>query len=353
MKKGHKVLFWVLGIFLVIFFAFNILIGALAPKIIQQQIQDNLKLKTNLEKVSLSLPFTIILEKLEIGDLASFKRISFSPNLVALLFGKVVIHGLTITEPVINLERSPEGKFNLPVLEQKGKPPAIYLTSFNLRDGKINFKDKKIAIGGFQVSLDKLNIKVAKVIFPLTSLATNFDLSGQLLGRQNGPCGKITLSGRLDYLAKDLDAVLEVKGLDLTEFSVYYGNFISKRKLSSASLDLVSTFKSRNNLLHIANKFNLSNLVYAENQSEEVDLDFTKNALDLFTDAKGNLSLEFDIDTLLDKPALSRKKIKTLILKMAAKNLAQQSPQDLVSKVSAIINQYGGKDKGIKNILGE
>ena len=338
---------------MVVFFTINLLVGVLAPKIIQRQIQNNLKLETRLGKVSLSLPFTIILEKLEIGDLASFKKISLSPNPVALLFGKIVVHGLTIIEPVINLERSPEGKFNLPAFGQKGRSPAIYLTSLNLRDGKINFKDKKVAIGGFQVSLDKLNIKVAKVILPLTSLATNFDLSGQVLSRQNKPCGEVVLSGRLDYLAKDLDAVLEIRNLDATKFSVYYGNFISKRKLSSAKLDLVSTLKSRNNALHIATKFNLSNLVYAEDQPEEVDLDFTKNALDLFTDSKGNLSLEFDIDTLLDRPALSRKKIRNLILKMAAKNLAQQSPQELVSKVSAIIDQYSGKDKGLKSLLGQ
>ncbi|MCX5693682.1 MAG: DUF748 domain-containing protein [Candidatus Omnitrophica bacterium] len=351
MKRKFTIIFWICGIFVVIFLIANILIGIYAPKIVQQQIQQNLKLKTSLGKISLSLPFTINLEKLEVGELASIKRISFSPNLVALLFGKIVIHGLNIIEPVIHLEQSSDGKLNLPVMEQKGKPPAIYLTSLNLRDGMIIFTDKKVTAEGFQVVLAKLNIKVAKVALPITSLETNFDVSTQLLSPQGEAFGDIVFSGWLDYLAKDLDAVLEVKGLDVTKFSAYYGNFISNRKLISARLDVVSTFTSRQNALHIATKFNLSNLVYAQAQNEQLNIDIMKNALDLFTDTKGNLRLEFDIDTLLDNPSLSQEKIKSLILKAAMKNLSNQSPQQLIDKVTTVIDQYKGLGKELKAIF--
>ncbi|HNW39544.1 MAG TPA: DUF748 domain-containing protein [Candidatus Omnitrophota bacterium] len=353
MKKKFKIIFWICGILLVFFLVANILIGIYAPRIVEQQIQQNLKLKSHLGKITLSFPFTITLERLEIGQLASIKKISLSPNLLALLFGKVVIHGLTIVEPVITLEQSAEGKLNLPVLEQKGKSPDIYLTSLNLRDGKIIFTDKKVSPEGFQVILAKLNIKVNKVALPVTSLATNFSVSAQLFSRQAEVFGEVTFSGWLDYPARDLDAELEVKHLDITKFSVYYGNFISNRKLSSANLDLVSTFNSKNNALRISTKFNLSNLVYADAQQELLNLDLTKNALDLFTDTKGNLNLEFDIDTLLDNPALSQEKLQKIILKAAGKNLAAQSPEQLVDKVATIIDQYKGVGKELKAIFGQ
>ena len=353
MKKKYKIIVLICGIFLVIFLVANILIATYAPGIVQQQIQQNLKLKASLGKISLSLPFTITLEKLEIGDLASIKKISLSPNLVALLFGKIVIHGLNIVEPVINLEQSADGKLNLPSFEQKGKSPAIYLTSLNLRDGKIIFTDKKVTSEGFQVIVNKLNIKVAKVALPITSLATNFSVSAQLLSHQAEAFGEITFSGWLDYLAKDLDAELEVKDLDVTKFSVYYGNFISNRKLSSARLDLVSIFKARNNALKIVTKFNLSNLVYAQAQEQQLDLDLMKNALDLFTDPKGNLRLEFNLDTWLDNPAISQEKIKSIILKAAMKNLSNQSPQQLMDKVTTVIDQYKGLGKELKAIFGQ
>lgn len=117
MRTKFKVIIWVFALFLVIFLIANIFIAAYAPRIIQQQIQQNLKVKASLRKVSLTFPFTINLEKLEITDLASVKRVSFSPNIVALLFGKIVIHGLNIVDPVINLVQSADGKLNLPVLE--------------------------------------------------------------------------------------------------------------------------------------------------------------------------------------------------------------------------------------------
>ena len=353
MKKKYKIIFWICGIFLGLFFIANILVATYAPRILQQQIQQNLKLKVSLGKISLSLPFTITLEKLEIGELSSIKNISLSPNLVALLFGKIVIHGLNIVEPVINLEQSADGKLNLPVFEQKGKSPEIYLTSLNLRDGKIIFTDKKVVPEGFQVIVNKLNIKVAKVALPITSLATNFNVSAELLSSPGRSFGKITFSGWLDYLAKDLDAQLEVRDLDVTKFSVYYGNFISNRKLSSARLDLVSTFKAKNNALQIVTNFNLSNLVYAQAQEQQLDLDLMKNALDLFTDPQGNLRLEFEIDTLLDNPVISQEKIKSIILKAAMKNLSNQSPQQLMDKVTTVIDQYKGLGKELKAIFGQ
>ena len=350
MHKIFKVLFIIIVIFAVIFFIASILFAVYAPKIVEGQIQQNLKVKASLGKISLSIPFTITLERLEIGSLANIKKISFSPNLIALLFGKVVIHGLTITEPVINLEQSADGKLNLPSLEQKPgtKAPEIYPISLKVHNAKIIFTDRKVSASGYQVIVDKLNISVAKVSLPITSLATNFSLSCQLANPAGGAFGDINFSGWLDYLAKNMDAKLEVKEMDVTNFSPYYGNFISNKKLLSAKLNLGSTFKAKNNALKINTDLNLSHLVYEEDQAQEMDLDLAKNALDLFTDSDGNLHLVFDIDTKLDNPALSQDKLRSIILKAAIKNLSSQSPEQIVDKVSNVIEKF----KELKEIFG-
>lgn len=353
MRKKFKIIFIVCAVFLVIFFLAGILVGIYAPKIIESQIQDNLKLKTTLGKVSLSLPFTVTLERLEIGRLANIKKISFSPNLPGLLFGKIIIHGLRITEPVIYLEQSADGKLNLPALEQKDKPPAVYLTSFSLQDGKIVFTDRKITPAGFEVTLDKLNIKVGKVSLPITSLAADFNLSARLVDSKGEPFGSFVFAGWLDYLAKDIDAKLEVKDLDVVNFSPYYGNLISNKKLLSASLNLDSTFKAENNQLEIITGFNLSKLVYEETKEQEPDLGLMKDALDLFCDAEGNLKLEFKINTSLDNPSLSQEQLRKIILKAAMKNLARQSPQQLMDKVAGAIDKYRELGKELKSIFGK
>jgi len=354
MRKIFKVLFIIIVIFVAIFLIASILFAVYAPKIVEEQIRQNLKVKASLGRISLSMPFTITLEKLEIGSLASIKKISFSPNLIALLFGKVVIHGLTILEPVINLEQSVDGKLNLPVLEQNGaKPPEIYPTSLKVRDAKIIFTDRKVSAAGFQVIVDKLNISVAKVSLPVTSLATDFNLSAQLSNQAHEAFGDIVFSGWLDYLAKDMDAKLEVRDMDITNFSPYYGNFISNKKLLSARLNLGSTFKAKNNALNIATDLNLSKLVYEKTEEQEMSLDLAKNALDLFTDTKGNLHLVFNIDTKLDNPALSQDKLKSLILKAAMKNLSSQSPEQIADKVSSMIEKFKDYGKGLKEVFGK
>jgi Domain of Unknown Function (DUF748) len=194
---------------------------------------------------------------------------------------------------------------------------------------------------------------VAKVSLPVTSLATDFNLSAQLTNPAGKVFGGIVFSGWLDYLAKDMDAKLEVKDLDVTNFSPYYGNFISNKKLLSAKLNLGSTFKAKSNALNIVTDLNLSNLVYEEAEGQQMDLDLAKNALDIFTDTDGNLHLVFNIDTKLDNPALSQDKLKKIILKAAMKNLSSQSPQQIVDKVSSVIEKFKGYGKELKDIFGK
>ena len=85
MKKKFKVIILILAVLFVIFITANILLGVYAPRIVEQQIQQNLKLKASLKKISLSPPFTITLENLEIGNLASIKKISLSPAFLSFL----------------------------------------------------------------------------------------------------------------------------------------------------------------------------------------------------------------------------------------------------------------------------
>lgn len=355
MKIKFKVIIWIFVVLAVIFIAANIVIGVYAPRIVEQQIEQNLKLKTSLRKISLSPPFIVTLEGLEIGNFISIKKVSLSPNLVGLLFGKIVIHGLNIVEPVINLEQSADGKLNLPILEQKGKPPAVYLTSLRMQNGKIVFTDKKVTAGGFQVIVNKLNVRVAKVALPVTSLATNFKISAEMVNSGGAAFGNIAFDGWLDYLAGDMEAKLEITDMDIANFAPYYGNLISNKPISSAILNSSSTFNSKNNALEIITDLNLSKIVYEKTQEQEVQpvLELVSNTLDLFTDANGNLKLQFKIDTRMDKPSLSREKLMSIILKAAMKNLSRQSPQQLVDKVTSAIEKYKDIGKELKDIFGK
>lgn len=354
MRKISKILLWVIAVIFVIFVIANLAVSLFAKQIVVKQIEQSLKLPVRLAGVNVNFPLSIKLSKLEIGDLFKADEISVSPNLLGFLAGKIVLNGVALVNPVIALEQSADGSLNLPKLESKGKPPEIYLLSLSVRRGKFIFIDKKIDPAGFRIILANLNCRISKVMLPPTSLKADFKLSADICDAQSQKLGSVGLSGRLDYGPKDMDALLTIKDLDLIYFSPYYGNFISSKKLLSASLNVNTTLKARNNNLNILTGLKLSNLTYAQEEAVEGELpeiNLTRNALEFFTDSKGNLDLEFEINTKLDQPGISVEQLKKTILKAAAKNLSSQSPDELIRKVNDNIEQFKAIGKTLKNIF--
>ncbi len=353
--KKFKLWIILLAVFLGVFIVVNLLFGIFARQIVIDQIQQNLNTPAKLKSISLSLPLCVNLSELEIGSLVKAKRISVSVNPLGFLAGKVVIGNLSIFEPEITLEQSADGTMNLPVLKQGGKQPPVYLTGLHIRNGRVIFTDKKVSSGGVKIIIDKLNLNVSKAILPVTALNVRFDLSAGFTDSAANPLGSVLAKGWVDMSAKDMDAKLQVKDLEITQFEPYFGNFISNKKISAGKLNLTSLFKAKDDQLEIANNFRLFGLTYAQQENTQessgLDLDMVKNTLDLFTDKSGNLDLEFTINTRLDNPALDADKLKRIILKAAVRNLSNQSPDELANKVRDTVEKIKGFSKGLKAIF--
>ncbi|MDO8661780.1 MAG: DUF748 domain-containing protein [Candidatus Omnitrophota bacterium] len=355
MRKINKILLWIIAVFFTLFIIANIAVSLFAKQIIVRQIEENLKVPVTLGSINVGLPLSIKLSKLSVGDLFKADEVSVSPNILGFFAGKLVLSSVDLVNPLVNLERSADGRLNLPKLDNnKGKPPAIYLTSLSVRNGKLIFIDRKIDPSGYKIILANLNSHISKVMLPPASLKVNFKLSADLLAPDSRKLGSTALSGWLDFGPKDMDGNLIIKDLDLTYFSPYYGNFISDKKLLSAKLNINTNLKAENNNLKILTDFRLSNLTYSQEAPVEgtlPEINFAKNALEFFTDSKGNLNLEFEINTRLDHPNVTVEQLKKVILKAASKNLSNQSPEELMKKVNANIDQFKAIGKTLKNIF--
>jgi len=356
-----KVLICLLVVTLVVFVSGGVYITLSGKKIIISQIEKNLKVKAKLDAVSVSLPFSVNLTGLEIGDFFKAEKISAAPSVLGFLAGKLILSGLTVVNPVINLEQSQDGRFNLPVLEQKGKQPPILLAGLVVKNGKFIFNDKKIS-DSYKVILERIDADISKVKFPPTSLNTKFKLSAVLTAADTKALGTINASGWVDFGPKDMDAVIDIKDLDVVYFAAYYGNFISNKKLLSASLGLSSELKAKNNDLSIGSKLMLSNLTYEKEEppkegepsvkeGEAPEVDAVKNALDFFADEQGNISLDFTIKTKLDSPKIDAGELKKEIIKAAMKNLSRQSPEALIKKITGNIGQFKEIGKQLKEMF--
>jgi hypothetical protein len=231
------------------------------------------------------------------------------------------------------------------------------LTGLSIKDGRLNFIDKKISPRGFLVRLDGIDLRISKVMLPPTSPNTKLSFSATVFGQEGLRLGAVEASGWVDFGPKDADVTLQVKDMEAAYFSPYYGTFISKKKLLSARLDLKSQLKAKNTSLDILSSLRLSGLVYAPSEpraeGQLPSLDFTKNALDLFTDKEGNLNLDFSIKTELDDPKINVEELKKAILNAAVKNLSSQNPQDVMEKINDTIRQFKDFGKGMKDIFKE
>jgi hypothetical protein len=343
-KKILKISVTLIAAFAAIFITASIFIALNGKKLVLGQIEKNLGMKASLENISLSIPLSVSLSKLEIGELFRADKISVSPNLFSLFPGRIVLGNLTLINPEINLIQEADGRLNLPQFRQGGRPPQVIITGFTVRNGKIVFTDKKIDPQGYKTVLSDVNVRVSKVAFPPASLSANFDFSSRVMTGGSGDIGRIILKGWADFVHKNMDADLEIKDLNPAHFIPYLDNFISKRRLLSGKLNLSSIFKSRNNDLNIDTDFRLSDLVYLPDiplvDGEAAPIDFEKTALDLFADTEGRVNFTFNLKTKFDKPDISAKQLKDAMLTAAAGNIFAQDPAEIYRKVMDIGKQF-------------
>ena len=223
-KTILRIIAWLAGISFFVFLAANIIFIIFGKAIVVSQIEQNLKLKANLERISFSLPLSVSISKLEVGNLFKADSISLSPSLLGFLAGKIILNELKIIKPEITLIKDAEGNFNLPVLEAKGKQPPFLLAGLKVRAGKVIFTDKKLSPEGYKVNVDSIHIDIAKIAFPPTSLYTNFNLSAVLRSADNSPGGSFNASGWIDFGPKNMDGRVELSELDVAALAPYFQN---------------------------------------------------------------------------------------------------------------------------------
>lgn len=358
MADKKRVIIVILAVIVCLYFLASISVHIFGKRIAESQISSNLKMPAKIGSLGVGFPFSITLTNLELGNLARVEKISFSPNLLGFITGRIVLGNLTVVNPLLTIEQAANGKTNLPELEQKGKQPPLFITGLAVNNGKIVFTDRRVDRNGYTTIIEKLNVKVSKVMLPLASLRTNFRIEASLTDNKDKMLGDIFSSGWLDFGPKNMDGTFQIKGLEVAHFSPYYGNFISDRELTSGKLNIDSDLKAENNALKILSKLKLSDLIYAEPEPKEEDVqqqvisfDIAKNALDFFKDESGNVNLDFSIETKLDKPNFSPAALRRIILRAAAKNIAAQSPDKVIEKVGNVLEQFKSLGKDLESLF--
>lgn len=354
MKKIIKICIWLFAIIFALFLVAQILFFSLGKKIIIAQIEQNLKTKASLESVNLSFPLTVNLRGLQIAGLAKVKQVSVSPNILGFFAGKIVLNQLRLDSPEINLRKNPDGSLNLPVLPAGGKPPPIFILGLKVLSGKFSFIDQQIDPAGYRVSVDNINIDIAKNNFPPTSLKVNFELSADLLDTRDNPTGEAKASGWVDWRSKDMEGSISIKDVDVTKILPYLQGVVSSKRLLSARLNFSAEPKAKNNDLIIPCNMELDKVVYqkkeqAEGQPKEIDV--VSDTINLFSDETGKMAFKFSYRTKLDKPVFDSRRLESIFAQAALENLTSQPPEKVIEKVKAAVEQFKDLGKSFKKIF--
>ena len=349
MKKPAKVIIWILAVILAVFLVLDVIFILFGKTIVAGQIEKTLKLKASLGSLTVRFPLTVSFKDSEIKDLIKADSISLSPSLLGFLVGRVVLNNLAIERPVITVSRDAQGKFNLPVLEQKGKQPPVLMAGLKISDGRLIFTDNKINPEGYQVIVDKINVDISKVTLPPASLSTNFKVSAILLDREGNPAGEAGLNGWIDFGPKDMDGRLELKDIEAASLAPYLQDMIKVKKLLSARIGLSADLKAKNNNLSAKCHVEFSRQARLDKQDSSSDI--ASDVLSIFSDDAGNMAFDFTINTKLDNPRLNSLNMKGIIGQAAVDNIASQPAENVIEKVKDTVEKFKDIGDSFKDIF--
>jgi len=354
MKAIIKIIIWGIVLFLIFFSALWIYISFFGKEMLVGQLEDRLGMPVELEEVTLKLPLSVNLKKLELSGLAKVREISFTPILPALLSGRIIIDDLRLVEPVIELIENSDGSLNFSLPPQETESGfKVIISGLKIEEGSVSYLDRSVSSAGVKTTLDHLNLDISKTLFPLNRINLKYRLSCGVSDADDKNIGSLSGQGWVNLINKSARANLLVDNLDIAYFQPYYGDLISKKKLLSASLSLDSQAEAEDNDLEIKSTLLLSDLVYesedpADSQaSGDASLDFSSiigNTLDLFINDSGKLELNFTFNTKLDSPQISVDQLRKAIVAAVLKNLSGQSPQRIIEKFESIADRF--KDFG-------
>lgn len=350
MKKAYKTIIWIAVVLAIILTGLNIGFLLFGKNLVLNVIERNLKRKATLERVTIGLPLSFGIHKLNIEGLANIEDVSIKPAFLSLFAGKLVLNELNLVRPNITLEMNSDGKLNIALPQSKSKQPPVLLARLKITEGKIVFVDKKIDPAGFKVALNNINLNIAKAAFPPTSLFTRFNLLAAL-GEDKG---KISALGWVDFGPKDMEGELELKDIDLTYLAPYYQKFISEKKLSSAKLNFGSDLRAVKNNLIAKCHIEITDLAYLKEEpadKEKASVDLFPNVMELLSGQGGKIVFDFTVNTKLDNPRINMKEVSGMFAQKAAQNIATQPPDKLKANFKDVEKQFKEIGKTFKDIF--
>ncbi|MCX5701633.1 MAG: DUF748 domain-containing protein [Candidatus Omnitrophica bacterium] len=306
--------------FLVLFLIVTAIYTSLALRgkdLIIRKLEDLTRKKVSIDYFFLSPTFHLQLKKINIEGLFKADSINLAPSILRLFSGKIAFNSIKMQKPEFILERfAPEATVNLTEAasgKKVAKPKQILTLPFickrlKIWEGRIDYIDHTLGQDGFKIIVNKINFYLNNFNMFSHSLASDFQITGELPWQEGQEVGKIKAEGWINFFKKNMEANLNISDIDGIHFYPYYSNWVDleKARIEKAKLNFTSDISSLNNNLTANCHLELTDIVFTPRSPEEAEEKAEKIAtavLDIFKSLdEGKIVLGFVIRTKMDSP---------------------------------------------------
>jgi hypothetical protein len=334
MKLWIKILIAILIILLLFSMAAYIFVVIKGKALLVQKLQDVFKKEVSVGQLGVKIPLNIEIRDLKIKELANISYIYVSPSIFGLLRGGIILNEVMVLRPEVSWQRRLSNQrtiknnptdnptnnmeisralaqtkqiLNSPRVREKQVRPII-IKYLSVKDGEVNFYDRTIAEPGIQITLKNVSLDINNLYLYPKSAFTDFQLEAKIPWQEGQAEGMVFASGWMNLYKKDMQARLEIEGIDGVYLHPYYAKWVDleNARIKEAVLNLTSDIQSQNNDLIAKCRLELTDIKFRPRPPEESEHraeKITTVVLGIFRALnQGRVVLNFTIRTKMDRP---------------------------------------------------
>jgi len=329
MKFFKRILISALVLLVLLFSAAKIWVEIKGKALLAKKLEDALGREVSIGYLGLKMPLALEIEDLEVKGLANLDYLYASTDLFGLLRGKIVLNRVKVLRPKVNWEA---GSFSETSVQDKPKDvkadkvmlqareilsepdsevrnyPDIIIKYLSIEDGTVNFTDQAVSQSGFQVTLKEVFVDVDNLCLLPKSEITNFQLRAKIPWQEDAGEGIVYSSGWINLHRKDMQARLEIDGIDGIYLYPYYAKWVDleSSRIEQANLNFISDIQGKSNELVAKCRIELTDIKFRPRPPEEPEHKAEKIAtviLGMFRALnQGRVVLSFTVRTNMDNP---------------------------------------------------